>query len=136
MYLLLAVHVTSLLMHRLPRRVWHVIHLSSFGVFVATTVHAIIAGADGGQRPVQVFAVASSAAVVVLAAYRVVVRLLATVRRRRLQARLLAHEHLHPRTLRPVDEAIAEVVARGDAHDRVVARHGHHRRRIPRGTPR
>jgi predicted ferric reductase len=46
MYLLLAVELTSLAMNRLPRRVWHAIHLSSFGVFVIGTVHGLLAGTD------------------------------------------------------------------------------------------
>ena len=46
MYLLLAVEVTSLMMTRLPRRTWHAIHLTSYVVFVTSTVHGLTAGTD------------------------------------------------------------------------------------------
>lgn len=136
LYLLVAVQITSMLMHRLPRRLWHAVHLASFVVFAFTTVHVLTAGADARRAPTQVFAFASGAVVAVLAACRVAVRASVVLRRRRLRRRLLAHELLGAPTLRPVDEAIAEVARRGDALDRVVARHGHHRRHLPRGTPR
>ena len=46
MYLLLAVELTSLAMRRLPRRTWRAIHLTSYVVFVAGTVHGLTAGTD------------------------------------------------------------------------------------------
>jgi len=46
MYLLLTVEVTSLFMSRLPRKVWHGIHLSSFVVFTLATVHGLSSGTD------------------------------------------------------------------------------------------
>src|SRR3954452_15418400 len=39
-WLLIAVELTSLAQRRLPRRLWHAVHLSSFVVFGASTVHA------------------------------------------------------------------------------------------------
>jgi DMSO/TMAO reductase YedYZ heme-binding membrane subunit len=45
-YLLLSIELTSLVMSRLPRRVWHGIHLSSFGVFTLVTVHGLSTGTD------------------------------------------------------------------------------------------
>lgn len=45
-YILVAVEITSLLMRRLPRRVWHAIHLGSFGLFVVGTIHLLTAGTD------------------------------------------------------------------------------------------
>ena len=46
MWLMLAVEVSSLGMRRLPRRVWHAIHLSSYFLFVSATVHALASGPD------------------------------------------------------------------------------------------
>ncbi|MCJ7436326.1 MAG: ferric reductase-like transmembrane domain-containing protein [Acidimicrobiia bacterium] len=46
MYLLVAVEVTSLLMKRMPRRVWHGVHYASYAVFVLGTMHGLLAGTD------------------------------------------------------------------------------------------
>jgi len=46
MYLLAAVEVSSLLMRRLPRRLWRVVHLSSYVLFWAATFHLLTAGTD------------------------------------------------------------------------------------------
>ena len=72
MYLLLVVQVTSWCMKRLPRTVWHRIHLTSFAVFVMGTVHGVLAGADSSNVLVQFGAVAGTTIVLFL----VLVRLL------------------------------------------------------------
>jgi DMSO/TMAO reductase YedYZ heme-binding membrane subunit len=46
MYLLLAIEITSLLMKRMSRRVWHAVHLSSYVLFPVATVHGLVVGAD------------------------------------------------------------------------------------------
>jgi Ferric reductase like transmembrane component. len=46
MYLLVAIELTSLAMHRMPRRTWHAVHLTSFVVFIVATVHGLTAGTD------------------------------------------------------------------------------------------
>ena len=51
LWILIAVELTSLLMKYLPRRVWHAVHLSSFGLFFAATAHAISAGTDHVNGP-------------------------------------------------------------------------------------
>jgi predicted ferric reductase len=45
-WLLVAVEVTSLLRGRLPTRAWRWIHLSSYGLFVSSTLHLFSAGSD------------------------------------------------------------------------------------------
>lgn len=45
-WLLVAVEVSSLAMHRLPRKTWYGIHLTSYVIAVAATMHALYAGSD------------------------------------------------------------------------------------------
>jgi sulfoxide reductase heme-binding subunit YedZ len=70
-YLLLAVEVSSLLMRHLRRPLWHAVHLFSLVVFVAITVHALLAGADAEVPIVRTFAIASSTLVVALCVARI-----------------------------------------------------------------
>jgi DMSO/TMAO reductase YedYZ heme-binding membrane subunit len=49
LYLIAAVETTSLLMRRLPRRLWRAVHSTSFGLFGVATVHAFTAGTDTGN---------------------------------------------------------------------------------------
>jgi predicted ferric reductase len=71
MYLLIAIEITSLLMRRLPRRLWRAVHLTSFGLFAFTTVHALTAGSDAGNVAVQWFALGSCAVVGFLTLVRI-----------------------------------------------------------------
>jgi predicted ferric reductase len=52
-YLLVAIQLTSWAMRRLPRRLWRAVHLASFPLFVAATVHGFTAGADNTNVAVQ-----------------------------------------------------------------------------------
>lgn len=70
MYLLLAVEVTSWLMRRLPRRLWRSVHLGSFGVFAAASVHGFQAGADRGSLVVQWLALTGGTLVLFLVLFR------------------------------------------------------------------
>lgn len=70
-YLLLAVQLTSWARRRLPKRVWHTIHLSSLPLFVLATVHGVQAGTDSRNSAVVVVAAVLSSAVVFLLVYRV-----------------------------------------------------------------
>ena len=45
-YVLLAVEITSLLRKHIPKKWWKAIHMSSYAVFVAGTVHLLTAGTD------------------------------------------------------------------------------------------
>jgi predicted ferric reductase len=46
LYLLLAVEITSVFQQHLPRPLWRHVHLASYGLFVAVTLHALTAGTD------------------------------------------------------------------------------------------
>jgi predicted ferric reductase len=69
-YLLLAVEVTSWLMRRISRRVWHAVHLSSFGLFITASVHGFQSGADRGALFVQWMALTGGTLVLFLALFR------------------------------------------------------------------
>jgi predicted ferric reductase len=74
MYLLVAIEVTSLLQRHMPRRVWHAVHLTSFGLFAFATVHGLTAGTDAGSAWVRWFALLSTVVIVNLTVLRVVSR--------------------------------------------------------------
>jgi predicted ferric reductase len=74
LYLLLAIEITSLLQRHIPRRLWHAVHLGSFGLFGFATVHALTAGTDAGSTPVAWFAIGSTVLVASLTALRIVNR--------------------------------------------------------------
>lgn len=46
LYLLVAIQISSLMMKRLPRRLWKLIHLSSFALLWMALVHGATAGTD------------------------------------------------------------------------------------------
>src|SRR5689334_20891162 len=46
-WLLVAVEVTSLLRRHLAPRLWRAVHLTSFPLFVVSTLHVVFAGTDG-----------------------------------------------------------------------------------------
>ncbi len=71
LYVLVAVEVTSLLMRRLPRKVWRAVHLTSFAAFGCITVHSVLAGSDATDAVMQWFALLSVAVVGFLAMFRV-----------------------------------------------------------------
>jgi len=47
-YILIAVEVTSLLRSRLSKKTWRAVHLSSYGVYVLSSIHFLAAGSDAG----------------------------------------------------------------------------------------
>lgn len=73
-YLLVAIQITSWLIRRLPRKLWHAIHLSSFVLFVAGTVHGFQSGADRSNRLVQWAALVGSVLIVTLVVFRLLHR--------------------------------------------------------------
>jgi predicted ferric reductase len=69
-YLLVAVQVTSLLMKRLPRKLWKSIHFSSFILFWVATMHSALAGTDATARWYRVGATVVIVLVLFTVAYR------------------------------------------------------------------
>lgn len=69
-YLLVAVQVTSWLRKRLPKKVWHTVHMTSFVLFGAGTVHGVTAGSDWSNRLVVWGSILVGALVVGLAVVR------------------------------------------------------------------
>ena len=50
MYMIAAIQITSWAMKKLPKRIWHAIHLSSYVAFILVTWHAMTAGTDMTSR--------------------------------------------------------------------------------------
>jgi hypothetical protein len=71
-YLLLAVEITSLLQSHLPKRVWRGVHLSSYALFTAGTIHLLTAGTDADNVVLRWTAVTTLAATVFFLVYRAV----------------------------------------------------------------
>jgi predicted ferric reductase len=71
LYLVAAVEISSVLMRRLPRRLWRRIHLSSFVAFWMATFHFISAGRDARHPAARVGIVLVIALVVFLTLVRV-----------------------------------------------------------------
>ena len=63
-WMLVAVEATSLLMRKVPRRFWRIVHLSSYALFWAATLHLLWAGTDA-RHPLVAIPVAVLAATVV-----------------------------------------------------------------------
>jgi methionine sulfoxide reductase heme-binding subunit len=70
-YLLVAVEVTSLARRRLPKRIWHGVHLLSLPTFALATVHGLTAGTDRHNVVWQAALWTVTAAIVLLTAIRV-----------------------------------------------------------------
>lgn len=70
-YFLVAIQVTSWAMRRMPRRVWHAVHMSSFALFITATIHGFTAGADNKSIIVQWAALTGGLLVFFLVLFRV-----------------------------------------------------------------
>jgi predicted ferric reductase len=79
MYLLAAVELTSLLMHRLPRRFWRAIHSTSFVLYLMASGHVFAAGTDARNRAMLTLGLVLAAGFVFFVVYRT----LGPVQRRR-----------------------------------------------------
>jgi predicted ferric reductase len=69
-YMLVAVETTSWVLRRLPRRLWHGVHLTSLVMFGAVTVHAFAAGTDAANLAVQWAALTTGLLVCFLVVFR------------------------------------------------------------------
>ena len=69
-YLLVAIQLTSWSMRRIPRRLWHAVHVTSVPMFVLVTVHGFTAGADNRNLAVQWAALTGGLLVVFLLTFR------------------------------------------------------------------
>jgi predicted ferric reductase len=74
LYLLLAVQGSSILMRRLPRRLWRIVHLTSFIVFWSATFHLQLAGTDAANPVARWTVNLAITAVVFLTLVRVLTR--------------------------------------------------------------
>jgi predicted ferric reductase len=70
MYMLVAIQLTSSIMRRLPRRLWHAVHMLSFPLFITATIHGFTAGADEGNLLVQWLALTGILLVIFLVTFR------------------------------------------------------------------
>ena len=73
LYLLIAVQVTSMLMKRLPKRLWRAVHSGSYALVWVATIHAGTAGSDTTNRVYQGFALLLTIVAVTAAVLRITV---------------------------------------------------------------
>ena len=69
-YFLLLVEGTSLAMKKMPKNVWHSIHLTSYVVAAAATVHMLTAGTDSSTPALRWAALGGAIAIVFFTIYR------------------------------------------------------------------
>lgn len=70
MYLLVAVQLTSWVMRKISRKLWHTVHLSSFLLFGFSTVHGFQSGADAANLAVQWLLLSGGTLVLFLVLFR------------------------------------------------------------------
>lgn len=70
LWVLVAIEITSLLMQRIPKRIWRAVHLSSYGLAVSATLHGVTAGTDVGHPAVAWTVLGTIAAATFFVAYR------------------------------------------------------------------
>ena len=70
LWVMVPIEVTSLLMRRLPKRLWRAVHLSSYALAVMATLHGATAGTDVGHPAVAWAVLGSIAGATFFVAYR------------------------------------------------------------------
>ena len=83
MWLMVIVSVTAAMRKQLGAKVWKGIHLASYGVFAAATLHGVMAGTDSGQPWMLAIYLGSIALVVGVASRRLLSGPNAPLKRRR-----------------------------------------------------
>lgn len=73
MYVMALVQVTSLMMKRLPKRLWRAVHMTSYLLVWTATVHAGMAGTDATNRVYQAVALLLTIAAVSATVLRIIV---------------------------------------------------------------
>ena len=71
-YFLVAIQVSSWLMRRIERKIWHAIHLTSIGLWLTATLHMFLAGQDRHNTLLQWFVLGSTILVVQLTVFRII----------------------------------------------------------------
>jgi hypothetical protein len=110
-YLLVAIQVTSWLMRRVPRKVWHSVHLTSFLLFVSATVHGFTSGADNRNVAIQWACLTGGLLVFLLVVFRVLAPRKASRAASAARARVAARPDRSAETAAKV-AALSEAVAR------------------------
>ena len=93
LWLLVAVEATALAMKRLSRKWWRDVHIASYAVFWAVSIHGALAGTDTSKTLSIVTAIVALAAVVFAASYRALSR--------DLPKRRPAHSRRRPSAMHP-----------------------------------
>ena len=70
----IAVELTSLMMKHLPKKVWRVIHLTSYLTFLLTSFHGTFAGTDATNRMYVATSILATTALVMALSYRLLRR--------------------------------------------------------------
>lgn len=71
LYLLIAVQATSMMRHKLPKKVWRVTHTLAFPLFLTASLHAFTSGTDTLGAVVRPVSLLTTAAVIAFMAWRV-----------------------------------------------------------------
>lgn len=74
MWGLVIVEATSLVMNRLPKRLWRSVHFTSYLVFVLTSLHGTFAGTDATHMMYVATSVLTTSALVAAVIYRIAAR--------------------------------------------------------------
>lgn len=116
-YVFMAVQATSMVMHRLPRRFWRFIHLTSYSLLGVVAFHAGLIGTDVGK----IWYMLLSVVLIVIGGLAVILRVVVKERVETLAASASAHRERETRTMVAVS---AELIADGVLGVRLAAPDG------------